>query len=293
MLTGVFPPFMTPFTEDQRLDEAAAAFNAEKYSQTDIRGLMPLGSNGEFKSLTEEESVKVVEICRKHMGLDKVLMVGAGRESSYATVEIAKKVAAAGADFVTLLAPFYFKSKMTDEALIRHFTHVADRSPVPVLIYCAPKFAGGLLISPEVIAECADHPNIVGMKDTSAEPISGYTEAVAGKDFYVLSGSINKYLEGLKCGAVGGVLSPANYLPEECCRIKPLYDAGKFEEAEALSEKLKMVAKGVSGTAGIPGSKAGMNIMGYKGGVPRLPLMPVTREQQAEAERTLCEAGYL
>ena len=288
MLSGVYPPMMTPFKEDQTLDEEALIFNTEKYSETGIKG-----SNGEFKSLTEEESIKVVKLTRKYLSKDKALMVGAGRESSYATVEFAKKAADEGADFVSLLTPFYFKGKMTDEAMINHFTYVADHSPVPVLVYCAPKFAAGLLISPEVVGKLADHPNIVGMKDTSGEPISSYTEAVKGKDFYVLAGTINKYMDALLCGGVGGVLSASNYLPDECAKIKPLFDAGKVEEARELSEFIKALTKVCSGSTGIPGSKACMSIMGFKGGYPRLPLSPITEEQKAAAYEELKKAGYV
>ena len=292
-LSGVFPPMMTPFKEDQSLDEAALILNTQKYSATDIRGLMPLGSNGEFKSLTEEESLRVLKLVRENLASDKVMMVGAGRESSYATVEFAKKAADQGADFVSLLTPYYFKSKMTDEALLKHFTYVADRSPVPVLIYCAPKFAAGLLITPEVISTLADHPNIVGMKDTSGEPISVYTDAVKGKDFFVLAGTINKYMAGLENGAVGGVLSAANYLPEECCKIKPLFDAGKLDEARELCAAIKALSSACSGSTGIPGSKACMTLMGFQGGWPRLPLSPITAEENAAASDALRKAGYI
>ncbi len=292
-LSGVFPPMMTPFKEDQTLDEEALIFNTEKYSETGIRGLMPLGSNGEFKSLTEEESVKVVRLVKKHLSADKTLMVGAGRESSYATVEFAKKAADEGADFVSLLTPFYFKGKMTDEAMIKHFSYVADESPVPVLLYCAPKFAAGLLIKPEVVSVLADHPNIVGMKDTSAEHISVYTNAVKGKDFFVLAGTINKYMDALECGGIGGVLSAANYLPDECSKIKPMFDAGKAEEAAKLAADIKALSKACSGNTGIPGSKACMTLMGFKGGYPRLPLSPINEAETAAARDVLKNAGYI
>jgi 4-hydroxy-2-oxoglutarate aldolase len=292
-LSGVFPPMMTPFKADQTLDEDAVAFNTQLYAKSGIRGLMPLGSNGEFKSLTEAESLKVVRLVKDNLGPHKTLMVGTGRESAYATVEFTKKVADQGADFVSLLTPFYFKNKMTDEALIRHFTYVADNSPVPVLLYCAPKFAAGLLISPDVVRTLADHPNIVGMKDTSGEHISVYTEATKDKDFYVLAGSINKYMDALECGGIGGVLSAANYLPDECSKIKPLFDAGKVDEAKKLCQEIKELSTACSGSTGIPGSKACMTLMGFKGGDPRLPLLPINDEQREAAANELRKAGYL
>ena len=220
-------------------------------------------------------------------------MVGAGRESSYATVEFAKRVADEGADFVTLLTPFYFKSKMTDDAMIAFYTYVADRCPVPVLIYNCPKFAGGLLISPGVISRLADHPNIVGMKDTSGEPIESYTEAVRGKEFNVLAGTINKYNEALRAGGIGGVLSAANFLPQECCEIQKLFESGKKDEAAELCANIKALTASCGGKLGIPGTKACMTLMGFKGGYPRIPLSPITDEEIAGIRAEMIKAGIL
>ena len=292
-LSGVFPPMMTPFHEDQTLDMDSLIFNVEKYNETDIRGMMPLGSNGEFRALDDDESIAVVKAVKTHLKADKTLMVGAGRESSYSTVEFAKRAAGEGADFISLLTPFYFKSRMTDDALLGYYSYVADRSPVPVMIYCAPKFTGGLLISPEVVAKLADHPNIVGMKDTSAEPSDSYTKAVEGKDFFVLAGTINKYIDALRCGGIGGVLSAANYLPQQCCEIQQLYEAGQEEAAAALSAKLRALTSACSGKTGIPGTKACMTVMGFRGGLPRLPLTPVGDAEIAGIRSELEKAGYL
>lgn len=293
MLRGVFPPMMTPFKEDQTVDMDALVFNVEKYNETDIRGLMPLGSNGEFRSLDDEESVRVVRAVRKHLKPGKTLMVGAGRESSFATVQFVKRVADEGADFASLLTPFYFKSKMTDDAMLRFYTYVADRSPIPVLIYCAPKFTGDLLISPEVVAELAKHPNIAGMKDTSSEPIESYVKAAEGKDFFVLAGTINKYIDALKCGGIGGVLSAANYLPQPCCEVQKLFEAGQVDKAAALADTLKSLTKVCSGKTGIPGTKACMSVMGFHGGAPRLPLVAVDAEEVLRIRSELEKAGYL
>ena len=292
-LKGVFPPMMTPFREDQTLDTDALAYNVDKYNETDIAGLMPLGSNGEFRSLDDEESLQVVRIVRKYLKPGKSLMVGAGRESAYSTVGFARSVADEGADFISLLTPYYFLKQMNDDAMLRYYTYVADRSPVPVLVYCAPKFSGGLVISPAVISRLAEHPNIVGMKDTSAEPIEGYVDAAKGKDFHVLAGTINKYYEALCVGGVGGVLSAANYLPQQCCRIQALFESGKREEAQRLAEAIKALTKQCSGSSGIPGTKACMTLMGFRGGYPRLPLAPIPDEEVARIAEALKKSEEL
>ena len=292
-LTGIFPPMMTPFKDDQTVDLDAVKFNVELYNKTDIGGLMPLGSNGEFASLSDDESCAIVKAVADTFDKNKTIMVGVGRESAYHTVEFSKKVADLGAQYVSILTPHYFKGKMTQDALYGYYSYIADHSPVPTLVYNAPKFAADIATSAELIAKLADHPNIVGMKDTSSEDITIFCDAAKGKDFFVMAGSINKYLRGLEHGAVGGVLSVANYLPQACCEILPLFEAGKVQEASELSDSLKVLTNACSGKTGIAGSKACMTLLGFVGGIPRLPLLPVGDAEIADAKKVLVDAGYL
>ena len=292
-LAGVFPPVMTPFVgEELRID--ALRENIDKLNDTELRGYMPLGSNGEFQSLSDDESLAVLRTVRNAMASDKVLIAGVARESAYSTVEFASRCADVGMDYASILAPHYFPPRMTDEALRRYYTYVADRCPVPVLLYNAPGFSAGVTISPELVAVLALHPNIVGMKDTSKADISTYTEAVPrGADFYVLAGTITKFFEGLEHGAVGGVLSMANYLPKECCRIQSLHAAGRIQESMDLSERLKRLNSGGAGKDGVAGVKAAMDLLGYRGLEPRLPLSALPDDQRQELRAAFVAEGLL
>ncbi|MDK2878024.1 MAG: 4-hydroxy-2-oxoglutarate aldolase [Thermoanaerobacteraceae bacterium] len=292
-LTGVFVPVATPFV-DQKLDCSKLEANIQKMNNSKIRGYMPLGSNGEFRSLTDEEAIKVVEVIVKNRAKGKTLIVGTGRESAWATIEFTKKVADMGIDFASVLTPHYFAGKMNDEALIRFYTEVADKSPVPVMIYCIPKSANGVLISPKAISILAQHPNIVGIKDSSKENIENFINAVPkGAEFYVLSGSINKFLKGLQKGAIGGVLSMANYLPDLCCEIQELFNADRYQDAEKLSERLCKINEKISGHGGVAAVKAAMNLLGYYGMEPRLPLLPLNENEIEEIKKVLNEEGLL
>jgi 4-hydroxy-2-oxoglutarate aldolase len=293
-LTGIFPPVMTPFKEDGKIDYDGLAFNIEKMNQTGLVGYMPLGSNGEFRSLTDEESLEILKLIVKKKSSGKSLMAGTGRESAYTTIEFTKRAADTGIDFASVLTPYYYVKKMNDEALIRFFTEVADKSPIPVLMYCSPGFAGGVIISTKAVSELAQHPNIVGMKDTSKEDISGYVKAAAGaKEFHVLAGSISKFYDGLLAGAIGGILSIANYLPEPCCEIQKLYTAGKKDEAEKLSERLKSITDRATGKHSVSGVKGAMNLLGYKGGIPRVPVLPLKPDELEEVRKVLADEGFL
>jgi len=292
-LTGVFPPVMTPFVKEElRFD--ALRENIEKLNDTQLKGYMPLGSNGEFRSLSDDEALAVLRTVRQAMAGNKVLIAGVARESAHSTVEFASRCADVGMDYASVLAPHYFPARMTDEALTRYYTYIADRCPVPVLLYNAPGFAAGVTISPELVATLALHANIVGMKDTSKADISTYTEAVpSGADFYVLAGTITKFFEGLEHGAIGGVLSIANYLPDECCRIQSLHAAGRVQESMDLSERLKRLSAGGAGKDGVAGVKAAMDLLGYSGLEPRLPLSALSADQREELRTAFVADGLL
>ena len=292
-LSGVFPPNMTCFI-DEEVAYDKIRMNIEKYEQTGIAGYFPLGSNGEFKSLTDEESLRVVDVYQKCKGKDKVLMAGVARESAKATIEFTKKVADLGVEFATILPPSYFVNVMTEDVLVKYYTYVADRSPIPIILYNAPKFAQDLLLSPGLITRVASHPNIAGMKDTSKEDISIYTKAVPeGSNFFILAGTIEKFFKGLEVGAIGGVLSIANYLPKICCDLHALYLAGKRDEAAKMDVYARALSSNAAGKAGIAGVKAAMDALGYFGGDPRLPVPPLGDAQKAELKAVLQKEGLV
>jgi 4-hydroxy-2-oxoglutarate aldolase len=292
-LSGVYSPVMTPFSKG-RIDFEALAYNIEKMNDTGVRGYMPLGTNGEFKGLSDDESLEVIKTVAKAKKADKPLMAGTGRESAWSTIEFTKRAADAGADFASVLTPHYYAKKMQDENLIRYFTEVADASPIPVLMYCAPGYAAVVVLSCNAVTELSKHPNIVGMKDTSKEDIALYVKAIApGAEFYVLAGSISKFYKGLCCGAVGGVLSMANYFPELCCDLQKLFDEGKTAEAEALSARLVSLNERTTGNWGVAGVKAAMNLLGWRGGEPRVPLLPLGGADLETLRSILKAEGFL
>ena len=286
-LSGVFTPNVTPFlNEEVSYDKIAE--NIERYNQTKLKGYMPLGSNGEFRSLTDEESIKIIDVYQKYISPEKTLIAGVMRESAKATVEFIKKIADKRVDFATILPPHYFIKYMTDEALIKYYTTIADQSPVPIMIYNAPKFAANLVFSTNLVSVLAEHPNIVGMKDTSKEDISIYVNAVPkGANFYVLAGTINKLYTGLKVGAIGGVVSMSDYLPDMCCKLQELFELGKIKEAEKLDVYARELSSKAAGKYGVAGVKAAMDLLGYFGGDPRIPLLPLNNEQKAKLKAVL------
>lgn len=292
-LSGIYPPIMTPFIEEKVAYDKLAD-NIQKYNETSLRGYMPLGSNGEFRSLTDEESLKVVETVYKNKSADKHLMAGTQRESAVATIEFIKKAADKGIEFASVLCPHYFPKKMNDEALIRFFTKVADESPVPILLYNSPGFSGGVFLSTEAVAKLSQHPNIVGMKDGTKEEMSAYVKALPkGAEFYILAGTISKFYTGLLGGGVGGVLSMANYLPDLCNELYALYINGEKEKGMKMHERLCALNQTTGGKYGIAGVKGAMDLLGYFGGDPRNPLLPLTEAEKAELKSDMQKEGLI
>lgn len=290
-LCGVFIPVVTPFT-DQKIDPGKLAYNIQKSNASSVAGYMPMGSNGEFAHMNDDEQIMVYKTVKENASGSKVLMAGIARQSAYNTIEFGKRIEEIGADFVSVLCPSYFASFMTDSALIKYYTAVADALSVPVLLYNCPKFSAGVTISTEVVRELSSHPNIAGMKDTSSGNIEKYL-SVKDESFDVLAGSISNFYDGLVAGASGGVLSLANYLPEPCCELYDAFIRGDLAEASDLSGKLRALNKNAAEKFGVGGVKAGCDIFGYKGGEVRNPLSDCTPEQKDILRQAFSEAEYL
>lgn len=287
-ISGIIAPITTPFVDEAvSIDQLKG--NVRKYRDTPLSGFFVLGSNGENKSLTEAEKLKILEAVLGERSDHQLIMAGTGYESTRQAIAFSKKAADLGADFVSLLTPSYFKKRLTDEAMIGYYTDVADALSIPVLIYNAPGFTG-VTISPKVIETISRHPNIAGMKDTSPANIGQYLD-VCGEDFDVLSGTINTLFPGLALGASGGVVSLANAFPHPCCELYERFKHGDLQGARKLFYRLFRLNHSVSGDFGVAGVKYAMEVAGYYGGPPRLPLLPLTDSDKKLIKQAISEPG--
>jgi 4-hydroxy-2-oxoglutarate aldolase len=189
------------------------------------------------------------------------------------------------------VSPSYFKKDLTDVALIRYYTDVAESLTIPVFAYNAPGFTG-LTLSPNVIAKISRHPNIGGMKDTSPASMARYLE-VRGDDFDILSGTINTLFIALVLGASGGVVSLANAFPNPCCELYQKWIEGDLDGARELHHKLFVLNQSVSGKSGVAGVKYASELGGYFGGDPRLPLLPMADEDKKSIRDAVAKAGLI
>jgi 4-hydroxy-2-oxoglutarate aldolase len=240
-----------------------------------LTGFVVLGSTGEAVMLDEEETDQVVAAAREAVPADRPLLVGTGRESTQAAVRAARRAAALGADAVLVRTPGFYKSQMTGEAFVRHYTAVADASPVPVLLYNFTALTG-VNLPPAAVSRLAAHPNIVGMKESGGDVLQ-ITELVTETpdDFAVFAGSASTFYAALSVGASGGILALSCVVPEACVRLYELSEAGRHDEARRLQQQLLPLAKLLGSAYGVPGVKAALNLAGYDIGFPRPPLAPL------------------
>jgi 4-hydroxy-2-oxoglutarate aldolase len=280
-LAGVFAPIPTPFDEQDRVDTNRLRAALERWVARPLTGFIVLGSNGEAVLMDDFEADRVIVAAREAVPRGRPFIVGTGRESTQAAVRAAKRAAEHGADAVLVRTPGFFKTQMTTDAFVRHYTAVADASPVPVLLYNFTALTGVNLL-PAAVTRLAAHPNIAGMKESGGD-VAQIADLVSGapKDFSVLAGSTATFYASLCAGAVGGILAPSCVVPDAVMRLFELTRAGRHADAVALQRELVPLARLLGPTYGVPGLKAALNLMGYDVGVPRPPLAPAPEEAVA------------
>ena len=290
-LAGVFAPISTPFATDEAVDFEALTFNLQRYARSGILGYLALGSNGENKSLSEDEKLRVLELIIKYKDPRQVVMAGATYEAQRDTERFMCEARKLGADFGLVLSPSYFRKQMTEDVLYRYFSTVADASPLPILLYNAPGFCG-VTLSPALVGRLSSHPNIVGMKDSAASGIENFLP-FESDTFHVLAGSANFLFQAMMGGSVGGTVSLANIFPSLAIDLFKCAQARDEAQGRPLQERVKRVNNAISGSYGVSGVKAAMNLAGFKGGVPRRPLLPLPAPQEEELKKFLTEEGLI
>ena len=203
------------------------------------------------------------------------MIVGTGRESTRAAVAAAKRAARLGASAVLVRTPGFFKTQMTTDIFVRHYTTVADASPVPVLLYNFTAVTGVNLL-PAAVSRLAAHPNIAGIKESGGD-VAQLAELVNGTldRFNVIAGSSTTFYAALCVGVAAGILALGCVVPDACVRLFELTRQGRHDEARALQRQLVPLSQLVGSMCGVPGLKAALNLLGFDVGVPRPPLIPL------------------
>jgi 4-hydroxy-2-oxoglutarate aldolase len=340
LLQGIFPAMTTPFYADGGVYFKKIEHNIDRYSRTPVSGVVVLGSTGEAVMLSDDERREVLRVAAEVASPEKVLIAGVGVESVIETLKLAEHAATLGYDAALVRTPHFYRPQMKPEAILAFYRTVADRSSLPVLLYTVPPFTAYDLPL-EVIVALAEHPNIIGIKESSGnvEKVAATVAAtrhikrtaevteiqqavtrrmqsgvatanvvplqqLAGNGggpvataappkvktrtrevgFQMLVGAAHTLVDSLTVGASGGVLGFAAPAPTICFEIYSAWRDNDLELARSKQEAISAAAKKVVSEMGVPGVKYAMDLNGYYGGNPRLPLLPLTAVQKADIE---------
>jgi 4-hydroxy-2-oxoglutarate aldolase len=248
-----------------------------------------LGSTGESVLLSSFEADSLLIAGKVGAAPGRLLIAGTGAESTAETIARTKRAANLGYDIALVKTPYYYKPAYNSESYVRHYRAVADASPIPILLYSVPIFTGVTLETPEIVA-LAQHPNIIGIKDSSGA-IQRIVEvaAQAPKHFQILTGSAGVLHPALASGARGAILALASALPEKCVELFELFKNCRHAEAQTLQQHLAVASKAIVSEGGIAGVKYAMDLRGYHGGQPRLPLLPLADTKKAHIAQVISQ----
>jgi 4-hydroxy-2-oxoglutarate aldolase len=287
-IQGIFAALTTPFHSNGAVARDDLRENISRYNKTRLAGYVVNGSTGESVLLEWGEVERVWETVRDAAAPEKLLIAGTGAESTELTIRQTNRAAELGYRAALVRTPHYYKPQMADEALAAYFLRVADESRIPILLYSIPAFTG-IALEVGLVEKLSRHPNICGIKDSSGDVAQAAEMiAVAPVGFATLVGSASTLFASIAVGATGAILALAAVFPELCAELYEASQDGHESRAETIQQILHGASK-LMGRLGVPGIKYALDLRGYRGGAPRLPLLPLNAAQCREVEATFAQ----
>ncbi|HWY49247.1 MAG TPA: dihydrodipicolinate synthase family protein [Bryobacteraceae bacterium] len=286
-LQGIFPPIATPFNHEGEIWKTKVQHNVEKWNLTGLAGYVVCGSTGESVMLTTEEKIQLWEWVAQYAAPEKLLIAGTGVESVRETVALTNQAADIGYKVAMVRTPHYYKNLINNSAAqMLYFRTVADQVKIPIFIYNWPQVTG-VDIPAEAVAELSHHPNVIAIKESSGnlEKVMRMIREVK-PGFQVLTGSAPTLAPSFAVGCSGAVLAFANAAPYATVSIWEAHRTREPEAALDWQNRISHAAYLVTTKHGVPGLKYAMDLAGYYGGPPRLPLTvpcPAARKEIEEA----------
>ncbi len=291
MFKGSLVALVTPMTREGAVDEKAFRELVEWQIAEGTQGLVPVGTTGESPTLTHAEHERVVELCVAVAAGRVPVIAGAGSNSTAEAVLLAQHARRAGADAALVVTPYY--NKPTQEGLRLHFQAVADAAGLPIIVYNIPS-RSVVDVSVETMARLAAHPNVVGVKDATANlsrPL--HTRAACGPTFCQLSGEDHTALSFLAAGGHGCISVTANVAPRLCREMHDAWGEGRVADAIAIQDRLLPVHDAMFCETSPGPVKLAASLLGRGGEHCRLPLAPVSDATRARVREALGRAGLL
>jgi 4-hydroxy-2-oxoglutarate aldolase len=269
----LYAPLITPFDKDENVDEQGFLNNLAWYDTQPLDGYLINGSSGEADMLSAAEQLRLLELtCQS---TDRPIFAGIAPTSVRVAVEEIERLRELPLAAVLVRTPSYFGAQLEQRIFYRA---VADASPHPIVIYQIPQNTG-VKLDERTLYDLAQHPNIIGIKDSLGD-LSLLQEVDPPDSFRYLLGAANLLLPGLRAGAVGGILALADVVPSACRALLDLAAAGEWEKAQQLQRGLIPLSRAIGGSRGygIAGLKGAVELLGLCGGPPRRPLAPLKAE---------------
>jgi len=283
-LNGIFTAITTPFNAEGAVAVDRLQENIARYNRLPLAGIVAVGSTGESVLLTRAEVEQVFSAAREAAAPGRILIAGTGSESTAETISRSKAAASLGFDCVLVKTPSFYKSALNPDTLAEHYRRVADACQIPVILYSIPQLTG-VALEADLVARLAEHPNIIGIKESSGN-VQRVGEIIAAvpEKFQVVVGSADTLYASLLIGAVGGVLALADCLPELCIEVHRAVASDQMANARDLNRRILPASKKIVRQLGIAGVKWAMDYRGYYGGPVRGPLVPLNSAQKHEVE---------
>lgn len=291
MFRGSIPAIVTPF-RDGAVDEAAFAVQIERQIKAGSHGLAVCGTTGESSTLSHEEHRRVIELCVKTAAGRIPVIAGAGSNSTEEAIGLLQYAKQVGAHAALVVSPYY--NRPSQEGVYAHYKTLNEAVQLPILVYNVPTRTGGD-ITPETMGRLARLPNIVGVKDASAQldRVARHT-ALCGADFIQISGEDPTAVGFNALGGVGCISVTANVAPEACARMQEACARGDYAEARRINDTLARLHRALFLEPNPAPAKYAMSLLGLGEPDVRLPMTPVARQStRDEIRAAMQEAGVL
>jgi 4-hydroxy-tetrahydrodipicolinate synthase len=291
MFHGSLTALITPMRADGAVDERAFADFVDWQIKQGTKGLVPVGTTGESPTLSHAEHRRAVEITIEVAAGRVPVIAGAGSNSTAEAIELTRHARQAGAAAALVVTPYY--NKPTQEGLFLHYTAIADAVDLPIVIYNIPP-RSVIDMTAETMGRLAKHPNIVGVKDATANltrPL--HTRRTCGADFVQLSGEDHTALPFLAAGGHGCISVTSNIAPRLCAAMHEAWAAGRLQDAMAIQERLVPVHDAMFAETSPAPVKYAASLLGHGTAHCRLPIAPLTEATRERVYTALTGAGLL
>jgi 4-hydroxy-tetrahydrodipicolinate synthase len=292
-IEGIIPAVVTPFDENENVDEAGFRRIINYLIESGVHGLFPVGSQGEFFSLTNEEKRRLMDIAVEEARGRVFVMPNTGAITTRESIELTQYAEKAGADCVSIITPFFISPNQKE--LYQHIKDICQSVKIPVLCYNNPGRTGGVALTPATLARLAEElPNFAGIKDSSGD-LTQVAEMIrlCPPHFRVIMGRDTLIYGALTYGAAGAIAATANVAPKLIVEMYETFKDGDYERSRECQRELAPLRVAFALGSFPVVVKEALTMMGLPGGRCRKPIQPLSDDKRAQLREVLVSMGLI